>query len=91
MMSASKDMPLLARSAEQVARNPQAPAVIDQSLTCDHTPRLTQQALQQIEFGWCQQYRPPATTDQMRVCVQPEIRDVQPGTDRWADAATKRP
>lgn len=33
MMSASKDMPLLARFAEQVARNPQAPAVIDQSLT----------------------------------------------------------
>ena len=33
MMSASKDMPLLARFAEQVARNPQAPAVIDQSVT----------------------------------------------------------
>nr|WP_236197277.1 non-ribosomal peptide synthetase [Pseudomonas glycinae] len=33
MMSASKDMPLLARFAEQVACNPQAPAVIDQSLT----------------------------------------------------------
>ena len=33
MMSASKDMPLLARFAEQVAGNPQAPAVIDQSVT----------------------------------------------------------
>ncbi len=33
MMSASKDMPLLARFAEQVRRNPQAPAVIDQSVT----------------------------------------------------------
>ncbi|SCZ41290.1 amino acid adenylation domain-containing protein [Pseudomonas sp. NFIX49] len=33
MMSASKDMPLLVRFAEQVRRNPQAPAVIDQSVT----------------------------------------------------------
>ena len=31
-MSASNDRPLLARFAEQVARNPQAPAVIDQSV-----------------------------------------------------------
>lgn len=33
MMSAPKDMPLLARFAEHVRNNPQAPAVIDQSLT----------------------------------------------------------
>ncbi|UQS17581.1 hybrid non-ribosomal peptide synthetase/type I polyketide synthase [Pseudomonas sp. HS6] len=33
MMSASKDMTLLARFAEQVKRNPQAPAVIDGAVT----------------------------------------------------------